>query len=71
MNDPDATVETMRIYNEWLADFCSTHPERFAGLASIPNNPIDAAIAEGRGPIASGALSPLGRWQGEGRSTGD
>jgi predicted TIM-barrel fold metal-dependent hydrolase len=46
MNDPDATVETMRIYNEWLADFCSTHPERFAGLASIPNNPIDAAIAE-------------------------
>jgi len=46
MNDPDATVEAMRIYNEWLADFCSTHPERFAGLASIPNNPIDAAIAE-------------------------
>src|SRR5207247_2495861 len=30
MNDPDATVEVMRIYNEWLADFCSTHPERSA-----------------------------------------
>jgi len=36
----------MRVYNEWLADFCSTHPDRFAGLASIPNNPIEAAIAE-------------------------
>jgi predicted TIM-barrel fold metal-dependent hydrolase len=46
MNDPEATVEVMRIYNEWLADFCSTHPERYAGLASIPNNPIDAAITE-------------------------
>ena len=46
MNDADATVEMMRIYNEWLADFCSTHPERFVGLASIPNNPIAAAIAE-------------------------
>ncbi|HEX7787282.1 MAG TPA: amidohydrolase family protein, partial [Methylomirabilota bacterium] len=46
MNDPDAVVEVIRIYNEWLADFCSTHPERFAGLASIPNAPIDAAIAE-------------------------
>jgi len=33
MGDPEATVEVMRIYNEWLADFCSTHPERFAGLA--------------------------------------
>jgi uncharacterized protein len=46
MNDPDATVEVMRVYNEWLADFCATHPERYAGLASVPNNPIDAAIAE-------------------------
>ena len=43
MNDPEAVVEVIRIYNEWLADFCSTHPERFAGLASIPNAPIDAA----------------------------
>src|SRR5437764_1678968 len=46
LNDPEAAVEVMRVYNEWLADFCSTHPDRFAGLASIPNNPIDAAIAE-------------------------
>src|SRR3954469_477780 len=45
LNDPEAAVEVMSIYNAWLADFCSVHPERFAGLASIPNNPIDAAIA--------------------------
>jgi len=45
MNDPEAVVEVMRVYNEWLADFCSTHPS-VAGLASIPNTPMDAAIAE-------------------------
>ncbi|MFQ5764494.1 MAG: hypothetical protein ACE5GT_06160, partial [Rhodospirillales bacterium] len=37
LKDPDAATELMRIYNEWLADFCDTHPDRFAGLASIPN----------------------------------
>jgi predicted TIM-barrel fold metal-dependent hydrolase len=59
MNDPEATVEVMRIYNEWLADFCSTHPERFAGLASIPNNPIDAAIAEVKRVAKRGAVRGL------------
>jgi predicted TIM-barrel fold metal-dependent hydrolase len=46
LNDPEAAVEVMRVYNEWLADFCAAKPGRFAGLASIPNNPIDAAITE-------------------------
>jgi len=59
MNDPEATVEVMRIYNEWLADFCSTHPERFAGLASIPNNPIDDAIAEVERVAKRGAVRGL------------
>ncbi len=46
MSDPDAVTEVMRIYNEWLDGFCKTHPERFAGIASIPNHDIDAAVAE-------------------------
>jgi predicted TIM-barrel fold metal-dependent hydrolase len=44
--DGEAAVEITRVYNEWLAAFCSTHPERFAGLAAIPNHPLEAAIAE-------------------------
>ena len=36
----------LRIYNDWLADFCNTHPDRFAGLACIPNHDIDAAVGE-------------------------
>jgi len=59
LNDPEAAVEVMRVYNEWLAGFCSTHPERFAGLGSIPNHPIDAAIAEVERVARRGALRGL------------
>ena len=46
MQDPEAAWEAIRIYNDWLADFCRTHPERYAGLACIPNAPIEGAVAE-------------------------
>jgi predicted TIM-barrel fold metal-dependent hydrolase len=46
LNDGAAATEVMRIYNKWLADFCATHPDRLAGIASIPNHDIDAAIGE-------------------------
>src|SRR5262247_1710790 len=59
MNDPEAAVLVMRIYNEWLADFCATHPERFAGLASIPNHPLEAAIAEVERVAKRGAVRGL------------
>jgi predicted TIM-barrel fold metal-dependent hydrolase len=59
LNDPEAAVEVMRIYNEWLADFCATHPDRFAGLASIPNNPLAAAVAEVERVATRGVLRGL------------
>ena len=46
INDDEAAGEMLSIYNEWLADFCNTHPDRFAGLACIPNHDIDAAVGE-------------------------
>ena len=59
MNDPEVTPEVTRIYNEWLAGFCATHPDRFAGLASIPNHPLDAAIAEVKRVAARGVVRGL------------
>jgi predicted TIM-barrel fold metal-dependent hydrolase len=59
MSDPEATPEVTRIYNEWLAEFCATHPERFAGLASIPNHPLEAAIAEVKRVAARGVVRGL------------
>jgi predicted TIM-barrel fold metal-dependent hydrolase len=35
-----------RAYNRWLADFCATAPDRFAGMASISFADVDAAIRE-------------------------
>jgi len=46
INDDEAAREMLGIYNDWLADFCSAHPDRFAGLACIPNDDIDAAVGE-------------------------
>ncbi len=44
LKDDEAATEMIRIYNEWLADFCATHPDRYAGLASIPSHSIEAAV---------------------------
>jgi predicted TIM-barrel fold metal-dependent hydrolase len=46
LQDPEAEIEMMRIYNEWLAGFCATNPDRFAGLAAIPSHSIQAAVEE-------------------------
>jgi len=59
LEDPEAAVEVMRIYNEWLADFCSAHPERYAGLACIPNHPVEAAMEETRRVQKRGGLRGL------------
>jgi predicted TIM-barrel fold metal-dependent hydrolase len=59
LNDPEAAVELVRIYNEWLADFCGTHPDRYAGLACIPNSPVDAAVKEISRVIKRGGVRGL------------
>jgi len=46
LEDPEAATVMLAIYNDWLAEFCETHPDRFAGIACIPNHDIDAAVAE-------------------------
>jgi uncharacterized protein len=59
LNDPEAAIEVMRIYNAWLADFCGAHPDRYAGLACIPNQPVEAAVAEVQRVLRRGGLRGL------------
>jgi uncharacterized protein len=59
LNDAEAAVELVRIYNEWLADFCDAHPDRYAGLACIPNSPVEAAVEEMRRVIKRGGVRGL------------
>ena len=46
LGDAEAAREMMRIYNEWLAEFCRSHPDRYAGIATIPGDDMAAALAE-------------------------
>jgi predicted TIM-barrel fold metal-dependent hydrolase len=59
LNDAEAALELVRIYNEWLAEFCDGHPDRYAGLACIPNAPVKAAVEEMRRVIKRGGVRGL------------
>src|SRR4051812_41160874 len=59
LNDDEAAGEVLRIYNDWLADFCSKQPDRYAGLACIPNHSIEAAAAEIERVARRGAVRGL------------
>jgi predicted TIM-barrel fold metal-dependent hydrolase len=53
-------------YNDWLADFCALAPERLLGMAYIPCERPDAAIAEVRRCAAKGLRGcVLPRFPGE------
>jgi predicted TIM-barrel fold metal-dependent hydrolase len=41
-------VDVARAYNDWLADFCSTNPQRLKGIALVALQDVDAAIKEAR-----------------------
>jgi len=59
LKDDEAATEMLRIYNHWLGDFCRTHPDRYAGLASIPSHDIGAAVAEIKRVAKDGVLRGL------------
>ncbi len=46
--DKDLAVDSHRAYNEWLADFCKTAPDRLLGIAYLPIGDIEEAIDEAK-----------------------
>ena len=46
LNDPEAAIVMLRIYNDWLHDFCKQAPDRLVGLANIPNYDMEESVAE-------------------------
>ena len=59
LGDPPAVEEMMRIYNDWLIGFCSSAPERFAGIACITSHNIQTAVEEIRRIGLKGVLRGL------------
>jgi predicted TIM-barrel fold metal-dependent hydrolase len=42
--DPDTSAAACRSYNDWIADYCATEPNRLTGVAVIPREPNLAAV---------------------------
>jgi uncharacterized protein len=59
LNDPEAAVEMLRIYNDWLTDFCRPHRDRMAGLANINSHNMEAAVTEVKRVAKEGVLRGL------------
>jgi predicted TIM-barrel fold metal-dependent hydrolase len=48
IHDPELAAATCRAYNRWLADYCKPYPDRLFGVAMLPMQDVDRAIAEMR-----------------------
>src|SRR5207247_8744979 len=48
VEDPALAAAVCRAYNRWLADYCQPYPERLFGVAMLPMQDVDLAIAEMR-----------------------
>ncbi len=48
IHDPELAAATCRAYNRWLADYCKPYPDRLFGVAMLPMQDVDLAIAEMR-----------------------
>jgi predicted TIM-barrel fold metal-dependent hydrolase len=62
LDRPDAAVTLGRLYNDWLADWCSDSPGRLRGVAIVDVDDIDGAVAElerARSRGLAGALIPV------------
>jgi predicted TIM-barrel fold metal-dependent hydrolase len=48
IQDPGLAAAVCRAYNRWLADYCRPYPDRLFGVAMLPMQSIELAIAEMR-----------------------
>src|SRR5919112_2947932 len=46
VQDPQLAAAMCRAYNRWLADYCKPYPERLFGVAMLPMQSVELAIAE-------------------------
>jgi predicted TIM-barrel fold metal-dependent hydrolase len=46
IDDPEFKWALLRAYNDWLAEFCSAHPNRFKGVAMLANDDPAEAVKE-------------------------
>jgi predicted TIM-barrel fold metal-dependent hydrolase len=45
-DNPEFVADCLRAYNDWAAEYCAASPERLFGIAAVPLQSIEAAVAE-------------------------
>ena len=46
VREPNLAAALCRAYNRWLADYCKPYPDRLFGIAILPMQSVEHAIAE-------------------------
>jgi uncharacterized protein len=54
LRDVEFVADCMRAYNDWLADFCAAAPDRLFGVAAVPLQDVERAVAETERAVARG-----------------
>jgi predicted TIM-barrel fold metal-dependent hydrolase len=55
LRDVEFVAACQRAYNDWLSEYCRAHPDRLFGMAAVPLQDVDLAVAE-----AERAIGQLG-----------
>ena len=67
--DAGAALNIAQICNDWVADFCRKHPDRFRGMADIPMQDPELALSELRRAHETLGLNALAMTMFSGTST--
>ena len=46
LHDVEFVTDCIRAYNDWISEFCAAHPTRLFGVAGVPLQDADRAVAE-------------------------
>jgi predicted TIM-barrel fold metal-dependent hydrolase len=59
IEDAQVAQAACRVYNDWIAEFCSSDPKRLVGASVVPVHDIDWAVAEVKRTAAKGLRGVL------------
>jgi uncharacterized protein len=59
LHDVDFVTDCIRAYNDWIAGYCATHPTRLFGVAGVPLQDVDRAVAEARRAVGELGLKAI------------
>jgi predicted TIM-barrel fold metal-dependent hydrolase len=59
VHDPDFVLACHRAYNDWIAEYCSTAPDRLFAAAAVPLQAVDLAVAEAQRAVGDLGLKAV------------